>query len=152
LRKSGYYYAAEGTGVGAGVGVAVAPGLGEDTGKGVGVGVGVGVALGVGVGVGLISVGDTGVAVGVGLGVGVKSGVGETVGDGVGEGLCAKALRVETKQPAIARSSRQDAAVTAKKSGVLSRGTRITKVDASQCKAVGLHDLRRFSTNVTIEP
>lgn len=88
---------------------------------------GVGVELGVGVGVGLMSVGDTGVAVGVGLGVGVKSGVGETVGVGVGEEVCAKALRVETKQPAIARSSRQNAAVTANKSGVLSRGPRITQ-------------------------
>jgi hypothetical protein len=74
----------------------------------------------------MILVGPLGVAVGVGLGVGAKSGVGETVGVGVGEELCAKALRGGTKMPAPIRSSKQQAAVTAKKSSVLADGNRTT--------------------------
>jgi len=90
----------------------------------------------------MILVGPFGVAVGVGLGVGAKSGVGETAGAGegeepgeadgvgVGEELCAKALRGGPTQPAIARNNKQAAAVTAKTSSGLSRRNRITKSDA----------------------
>jgi FKBP-type peptidyl-prolyl cis-trans isomerase FklB len=61
-----------------------------------------------------MSVGPFGVAVGVGLGLGAKSGVGETVGVGVGDELCAKTLRGGRIQPATIRSSKQNAAVTAR--------------------------------------
>jgi hypothetical protein len=94
--------------------------------SGVGLGVAVGVGVGLGVGREMILVGPFGVAVGVGLGVGAKSGVGETVGVGVGEELCAKALRGGTTHPATARSSKQNAAVTTATSSVLARRNRIT--------------------------
>jgi hypothetical protein len=92
------------------VGEAFCPGDPSGVGVGVAVGVGVGVGVGLGVGLGLMSVGPFGVAVGVGLGIGAKSGVGETVGVGVGEELCAKTLRGGRTQPAMIRSSKQEAA------------------------------------------
>ena len=112
--------------------------------NGVDVGVGVAVAVEVGVGLGLMSVGPFGVAVGVGLGVELKSGVGETVGVGVGEELWAKAPRGGTIQPAIARNSRQDAAVTARKSSILAPEKRTAQSDACLCRVVGHPDLRCF--------
>lgn len=131
--------------MGVGVGVIFKPG---DSGVGVGLGVGVGV----GVGLAMILVGPFGVAVGVGLGVGAKSGVGETVGVGVGEELCAKALHGGTRQPAIARNSKQEAAVTARASSGLAPRKRTTQKDATFGGAVGHYDLRCFWSNVTIEP
>ena len=122
-----------------GVGVTFRPGD-----IGVGVGVAVGVGVGFGVGLGLMSVGPFGVALGVGLGVGAKSGVGETVGVGVGEEFCAKALRGGTIQPAIARNSRQHAAVTARALSVLGPRNRTTQSDARVYSAVGHADLRHF--------
>jgi len=91
-----------------------------------------------------MSVGLFGVAVGVGLGVGAKSGVGETVGVGVGDEFCAKALRGGTIQPAIARNSRQHAAVTARALSVLGPRNRTTQSDARVYSAVGHADLRHF--------
>ena len=122
-----------------GVGVILRPGD-----NGVGVGVAVGVGVGFGVGLGLMSVGPFGVALGVGLGVGAKSGVGETVGVGMGEEFCAKALRGGTIQPAIARNSRQHAAVTARALSVLGPRNRTTQSDARLYSAVGHADLRHF--------
>jgi hypothetical protein len=103
------------------VGVIFSPGD-----NGVAEGVGVGVGVGLGVGLGSIRVGPFGGAVGVGLGVGAKSGVGETVGVGVGDVLCANALRSGTIQPAIARNNKQDAAVTARTWSVLAQRNRTT--------------------------
>ena len=110
----------------------------------------------------MILVGPFGVAVGVGLGVGAKSGVGETAGVGeepgemegvgVGEELCAKALRGGRTQPAIARSNKQATAVIARTSSALARRNRTTQSDAGSYRAVGHFDLRCFSSNVTIEP
>jgi len=131
-----------------GVGVAFRPG--EPKGVGVGVAVAVGVGVGVGVGLGLISVGPFGVAVGVGLGVGLNSGVGETVG--VGEELCPKARRRGAKPPATIRSNKQTTAAAAGISTALARRNRTTQSDAGCHRAVGHLDLRRFSSNVTIEP
>ena len=122
-----------------GVGVTLRPGD-----NGVGVGVAVGVGVGLGVGLEMILVGPLGVAVGVGLGIGTKSGVGETVGVGVGEELCPKATGGGTKMPATIRSSKQQTAVTAKKSSVLADGNRTTQNDAPICGPVGRADLRRF--------
>jgi len=135
-------------------------GLGVGVGVGVGLemilvgpfGVAVGVGVGLGVGLGLMSVGPFGVAVGVGLGVGAKSGVGETVGVGVGEELCAKALRGGTTHPATIRSNKQHAAVTARTSSVLAPKKPTTQKDATSSGAVGHYDLRCFWSNVTIEP
>ena len=112
--------------MGVGVGVTLRPGD-----KGVGVGVAVGVGVEFGVGLGLMSVGPFGVAEGVGLGVGAKSGVGETVGVGVGEELCAEALRGGTIQPAIARNNKQQAVVTARTLSVLAPRKRTIETDAA---------------------
>jgi len=100
----------------------------------------------------MILVGDFGVGVGVALGAGVKSGVGETAGEGVGEELCAKTSPHGAKQPAIIRSSKQTAPNTAGISTALARRLRTTQSDAGRHRAVGHLDLRRFSSNVTIEP
>jgi len=110
----------------------------------VGVGLELGVGVGVGVGLAMMRVGPFGVAVGVALGVGAKSGVGEAVGVGVGEELCAKALRGGTKKHATARNSNQEAAVTARTFSVLAHRNLTSKSDAGLYRAVGHPDLRRF--------